>query len=497
MTMMNTTELLKEFSRILTFGAMASLAAPLCATPETVYPPKPYGAVPSARQLAWHERGPIAFVHFSINTFTDREWGLGDESPALFAPSDFDAVQIAHTAKAAGLRAIVLTAKHHDGFCLWPSRYTDHSIAHSPYRDGRGDIVGEMAKACRDEGLGFGIYLSPWDRNRADYGQPSYLTYYRNQLRELLTNYGPLCEVWFDGANGGDGYYGGAREMRKIDKTSYYDWPTTWALVRALQPGAVIFSDGGPDVRWVGNEKGFAGEPCWATINAAGFLPGVADVPRLPRGDYNGAQWMPAEVDVSIRPGWFHHPAEDAQVKSVADLTKIYLESIGRGAGLILNLTPDRRGRIPPGDGRVLAEWGDRLRQAFSRDLAAEAAITASATRGQAPAFAARNLITPQRDRYWATDDDVHTASIELTFPRPTRLDLIRLREYLPLGQRIARFAVEAWTGAAWKELAAGESIGAQRLLQVPALETTKLRIRLVSPDAAVVLRDVAVYRWE
>jgi len=234
--------------------------------------------------------------------------GEGDESPELFAPTDFDADALVRTVKEAGLRGLVLTAKHHDGFCLWPSRHTEHSIAHSPYKGGKGDIVREVSEACGGQGIKFGLYLSLWDRNRADYGQPSYIAYYRAQLTELATNYGLLFEIWFDGANGGDGHYGGAREKRTIDGATYYDWPNTWEIARELQPQAALFSDAGPDTRWVGNEKGVAGDPCWATLNAAGFYPGHAE--RLENGDRLGAQWIPAEVDVSIRPGWFFHPNE-------------------------------------------------------------------------------------------------------------------------------------------------------------------------------------------
>jgi len=256
--------------------------------------------VPSARQLAWQKLEFYAFIHFNINTFTNKEWGYGDESPELFQPSALDCRQWAAVVKEAGLKGIILTAKHHDGFCLWPSAYTEHSVKNSPWKGGQGDVVRELAQACREYGLKMGLYLSPWDRNRADYGRPEYLTYYRRQLRELLSNYGPIFEVWFDGANGGTGYYGGAREERRIDRRTYYDWPTTFKLVRELQPEAVIFSDAGPDVRWVGNEKGIAGETNWSMINKDEFAPGVADLEILNHGLENGRDWVPAECDVSM-----------------------------------------------------------------------------------------------------------------------------------------------------------------------------------------------------
>jgi len=473
--------------------ALASLGHPLSAAT----PPEPFGAVPSARQLAWHELEAYAFVHFTVNTFTDQEWGYGDESPAVFNPTAFDADQIVRASKDAGLRGLVLTAKHHDGFCLWPSRYTDHSIARSPYKEGRGDIVREISEACRRAGLKFGVYLSPWDRNRADYGQPGYIGYYRNQLRELLTNYGPIFEVWFDGANGGDGYYGGAREKRLIDRTAYYDWPNTWKIVRELQPQAVMFSDGGPDVRWIGNEKGIAGDPDWATLNGAAFYPGHADERRLSSGDRLGAQWMPAEVDVSIRPGWFHHTAEDGKVKTPAQLFSIYLTSVGRGANLILNLAPDRRGQIAGPDLAALRGWRALVDATFARDLAAGAKITASNTRGGDARFAAAHVLDGRRDTYWATDDAVTTADLTLEFDAPRTFNLVRLREHLPLGQRIDAVGLDAWDEAAgrWVEFATTTSIGAQRLLPTHDVTTKRVRLRITQAAACPALCELGLFR--
>jgi alpha-L-fucosidase len=460
-----------------------------------VPPPAPFGAVPSARQLAWHQLEAYAFVHFTVNTFTDKEWGYGDESPALFNPTAFDADQIVDTVKAAGLSGVILTAKHHDGFCLWPSRHTDRSVAHSPYRNGQGDVVREISDACRRAGLKFGIYLSPWDRSRADYGQPAYVEYYRNQLRELLTNYGPIFEVWFDGANGGDGYYGGAKETRKIDNTTYYDWANTWKIVRALQPTAAIFSDGGPDVRWVGNEKGYAGEPCWATINAAGFYPGHAE--RLETGDRGGESWIPAEVDVSIRPGWFYHPAEDSAVKSSEELFTIYLNSVGRGANLILNLTPDRRGLVPEKDVRSLLAWAKMREVTFSRDFARGAKVVASATRGNDPRFAAANAVDDDADTYWSTDDSARQAELILELKAPSTFNLVRLREYLPLGQRIDSVGLDYYDAASrnWREFATATSVGAQRLVPTGDVTTDRVRIRVTGSGACPAISEVGLFR--
>ncbi len=452
-------------------AAMARGAAP---------PPAPYGALPTERQRIAQENPAFAFVHFTVNTFTDREWGLGDEPESVFNPTDFDADQIVRTAKDAGLSGLILTAKHHDGFCLWPSAFTEHSVKNSSWKSGRGDVVRELADACHRAGLQFGVYLSPWDRNRADYGRPEYLTYYRNQLRELLTHYGPIFEVWFDGANGGDGFYGGAREKRKIDNATDYDWPTTWAIVRELQPQAVMFSDAGPDVRWVGNEKGFAGDPCWATIDATGMFPGKADPKILNAGTRGGTSWIPAEVDVSIRPGWFYHEKEDEKVKSVAQLLQIYFESAGRGARLNLNLPPDRRGQIAPRDAAVLREWGRVLRTTFARNLAEGALAIATNTRGDDHNYSPERVLASDAAHYWATDDDARRAELTLIFPAATTFDVVRLREPITLGQRIDSFQLDAWIDGAWREVAHGTSVGSQRLMRLAEpVATTKLRLRI------------------
>jgi alpha-L-fucosidase len=457
-------------------------------------PPKPFGAVPSQRQLAWHDLEVYGFLHFGVNTFTDKEWGYGDESEKVFNPTDFDAAQIARVAKEGGLRGLMLTCKHHDGFCLWPSKYTEHSVKNSPFRDGHGDVVREISDACRKEGLKFGVYLSPWDRNYKDYARPEYLVYYRNQLRELLSNYGPLFEVWFDGANGGDGYYGGAREKRTIDNRTYYDWDNTWKIVRELQPQACMFSDGGPDVRWVGNESGFAGETCWATIDRDKFLPGLADARILNVGQRNGHDWLPAEVDVSIRPGWFYHPKEDQAVKSVEQLLKIYYESVGRGANLILNIPPDRRGQIHENDAQALKQWHRILGATFATDLARGAKASASNVRGGDDRFAASNAVDGRRDTYWATDDSATTGELTLELPKAVTFNVVRVREYLPLGQRIDAFAIDAWLEGKWEQIAAATGIGNQRLLRTKDVTTDKVRLRITQASACPAISELGLF---
>ena len=465
-----------------------------------VEPPAPYGAIPTERQLAWHELEYYGFIHFTINTFTGKEWGYGDESLDLFNPSELDVTQWVRVAKEAGMKGLILTCKHHDGFTLWPSKYTEHSIKNTPYKDGKGDIVGDLAAACKKAGLTFGVYLSPWDRNRADYGRPAYVDYFRNQLRELLTNYGTIQEVWFDGANGGDGYYGGARETRKIDRSSYYDWKNTWAIVRKLQPGAVMFSDIGPDIRWVGNEKGFAGAPCWATYTPHGVEPGKAPAPGLVKykegvnGHADGERWLPAEVDVSIRPGWFYHEDQDNKVRTPENLLKLYYQSVGRGASLLLNIPPDKRGLIHENDVAALQGLRALLDATFDVDLAAKAITTATNTRGKDPQFGADKLLDGDQKTYWATDDGVTTASVIIELDGPQTFNNVLLQEYIALGQRVREFSVDAWLDGAWKQIAKGTSIGWKRILQTGEVTTTKVRLNIDTAAACPAIAGFELY---
>ena len=457
-------------------------------------PPAPYGPVPTAGQLAWHELEVYGFCHFTVNTFTDKEWGYGDEPESIFNPTDFDADALIAICKDAGLRGMILTCKHHDGFCLWPSPLTTHSVKNSPWQGGTGNVVRAFADACRKQGLKFGTYLSPWDRNHAEYGRPAYLDYFRAQLRDLMTNYGEISEVWFDGANGGDGYYGGARERRGIDNLTYYDWSNTWQIVRDLQPQAVMFSDAGPDVRWVGNESGFAGDPCWATQIRADFAPGHADGRRLNRGDRPGTHWVPAEVDVSIRPGWFYHASQDGQVKSPQRLMQIYFESVGRGASFLLNIPPDRRGRIHENDEASLRTFGRLLRELYATNLAEGAKATALNYRGRAPEFGPARVLDGKPQTYWCTDDAITNTALELWLMDTRTFNVVSLREYLPLGQRIETWAIDIWKDGGWQEVGAGQAIGARRLWRGPDVTTDRVRVRVSGP-ACPALSEVALYR--
>jgi len=447
--------------------------------------PRAYGALPSARQLAWHRLETYGFLHFTVNTFIDREWGLGDEDPKIFNPSDFSADQIVSACRAGGLKQLILTAKHHDGFCLWPSAYTEHSVKNSPYKGGRGDIVGEIAASCHAQGVKFGVYLSPWDRNHAQYGRPEYVSYYHNQLRELLTHYGPLHEIWFDGANGGDGYYGGAREVRAIDGTTYYQWDKIRALVRELQPDAVMFGDA-LDVRWVGNEAGLAGDPCWPTMDDTLFTPEKGN-----RGVRGGPIWNPAETDVSIRPGWFWHADEDDKVRSPANLLRLYSGSTGRGTNLLLNVPPDQRGRIAESDAQSLKNFRAMLDQTYARNLNANAQVTASSQ--FSAAFAPIRL--PSGGVWAAKEDDTAGAWIELALPTPVTFDLIRLREELSYGARVDVYAIEVWRDGGWDSIAQHSCIGAQRLIHLDLPVTAqRVRLRVLTAAASPVISEFSLY---
>jgi alpha-L-fucosidase len=393
------------------------------------------------------------------------------------------------------MKGLIITAKHHDGFCLWPSPLTDHSVVRSPWKAGKGDVLRELADACREYGLKLGVDFSPWDRNQPAYGTPAYLDYFRAQLKDLLTGYGPLFEVWFDGANGGDGYYGGARETRRIDGRSYYDWPAAWSLVRALQPRAVMFSDAGPDVRWVGNEKGVAFETYWYGLDRDRTYPGDPAYSRdLAHGRADGGDWVPPEVDVSIRPGWFYHQAEDAKVKSVDDLLTIYEQSVGRGANLLLNVPPDRRGLISETDAERLRAFRSAIDAAFRVDLARTATASATSVRGGLPMFDAARVNDGRTDTYWAADDGVTSASVTLAFPRPTAFERVVMQEFIALGQRVERWTVEAERGGSWKVVAEGSTIGHKRIVRCGPLTTTRIRVTILSARACPTLASIGVY---
>lgn len=458
-----------------------------------VMAPAPVGALPSASQLAWHDMEFYGFIHFTTNTFTDKEWGYGDESPTIFAPTALDTRQWARVARDAGMNGLILTAKHHDGFCLWPSAFTEHSVKASPYKDGKGDVVGEFAAACRAEGLKVGLYLSPWDRNHAEYARPAYVEYYRNQWRELISNYGPLFELWQDGANGGDGFYGGKRESRQIDRTKYYDWPSTNKSLMEQSPGVIIFSDAGPGCRWVGNESGFSDEESWQTINAGGMYPGVSH-DHLARGDKGGSHWIGVEVDVSIRPGWFYHASEDTRVKTPAQLVDIWYASVGRGANLLLNLPPDRRGLINEKDVESLRGMRAILDATFSKNLAADCAARASEIRNGNDRFAAVNVLDHDPGTAWSTGDGVTSGSIEVSLAKEETFNVVRVSEAIALGQRVESFEIEAWVDGAWRSVFKGTTIGPRRIVRFPAVTSDRVRLSIRAALGPPVINELGVF---
>lgn len=471
--------------------------------------PKPSQTVPNKNHLAWHKLEYYGFIHFTINTFTDLEWGYGDESPEMFNPSDFDAEQIASTFKNAGLKGLILTCKHHDGFCLWPSEFTEHSVKNSPWKEGKGDVVREISDACTKYGIKFGVYLSLWDRNHAEYGRPAYIGYFRNQLNELTTNYGELFEIWFDGANGGDGFYGGARESRKIDRKNYYDWQNTWKIVRKNQPKAVIFSDVGPDVRWVGNEDGIAGDPCWSKLTLNGLYPGMSadgamqyasekmvdawgsDQHMLYQGDPDGKDWLPAECDVSIRPGWFYHTTEDEQVRTPQNLFDLYLKSIGRGASLLLNLPPDRRGLIHENDVQALMEFKELVDAFKASNMITQGAITVSNSREY---FSAEHLTDGDLETYWATDENVFEAEIEIDFSEDKSFNVIGFREFIELGQRVKNIEIFVLKNGEWISVVKSQALGNQRFIEIEDQTTSIIKIRLSTDNECLAISEIGIY---
>jgi alpha-L-fucosidase len=454
--------------------------------------PAPCGPVPSENQMRWQEMEYYAFVHFSLNTYTDQSWGFGNEDVKLFNPKDLDCRQWARICKEAGMKGVIITAKHHCGFCLWPSKYTEYSVKNAPWKNGKGDVVREMADACKEYGLKLGIYLSPWDRNSAVYGKPEYITYFRNQLIELLTNYGPIFEVWYDGANGGSGYYNGANETRTIDRTNYYDWKNTYALVRKLQPNIVIWNDGGEraDLRWVGTEEGYVGETNWSLLNSTGEVPWN----MLHYGLENGNSWVPAEVNTSIRPEWFYHPSEDSKVKTLPHLMNTYYNSIGHNGSLLLNFPIMPNGLINEKDEKAALDFAKAVKESFAVNLAEKAKAEASNIRGNAKEFSAANAIDGNKDTYWATDDDITKASLTIDLGKPTLFNRFLAQEYIRLGQRVKAFSVEALVDGTWKELAKATTIGYKRILRFPSVKATQVRLSITDSKSCPVISGIGIY---
>lgn len=456
--------------------------------------PEAVGPVPSQRQLDWHDMEYYAFVHFNMNTFTNMEWGEGGESPETFNPTALDTRQWARVAKEAGMKGIILTAKHHDGFALWPTATTEHSVKNSPWKNGEGDVLRELAEATKEYGLKMGIYLSPWDRNHPEYGREEYVEVFHEQLRELLTNYGDLFEIWFDGANGGTGYYGGANEERKIDNKTYYKWDKVVDMIREYQPNAVIFSDSGPDVRWVGNEEGYAGKTNWSIFRRDEVYPGWPRYRELQYGHEDGTHWVPAEADVSIRPGWYYHPQEDHLVKSLPHLLDIYYGSVGRNASLLLNLPVDRRGLVHEKDVEQLMKLRKQLDEDFETDLAGDAKVEASSVRKNASEFSAAKAVDGAGETYWAPKEGEVKAFLTLDFGRETTFNRFLAQEYIPLGQRVKEFTIEGLVNGNWQEIDRQTTIGYKRILRFDPVTATALRFTVVESKASPLISNIEVY---
>ena len=447
--------------------------------------------IPSQEQIDWQKLETYAFIHFGLNTYNDLEWGYGNTPASTFNPVNLDCEQWVATLKQCGMKGVILTAKHHDGFCLWQTETTDYNIASSPYKNGKGDMVKELSDACKKHGLKFGLYLSPWDRNNAEYGRDDYVETYHKQIDELTSNYGELFEFWFDGANGGNGYYGGANESRSIDARKYYDYERARDTILKRHPDAMIFGGACQTIRWVGNEQGWAGDTDWCMIN-----PGLSDnTKHLNHGSENGTHWIPAEVDVSIRPGWFYHKREDHQVKSLAHLTDIYYRSVGHNANLLLNFPINLDGKIPALDSLRAMEWYNVITNDFKDNLLKDAKINVDNERGSK--FKAENVTDDNWETYWATEDDYNFGTISFTFDKPMKMNRVVLQEYIPLGQRVKDFYMEGELNGKWFRINAFDTlstIGYKRIVRFNTVELDKLIIYFEESRGPLCINNIEAY---
>lgn len=443
---------------------------------------QPLPPLPTKEQLAWHEKEFYLFIHFGPNTFTDKEWGEGNEDPSVFNPTALDCEQWARIAKQAGAKGIILTAKHHDGFCLWPSDYSKHTVRESKWMDGKGDVVKALSDACRKIGIDMGVYISPWDRNHPLYGTPAYNDVYLSTMKELLTRYGKYFELWWDGANG-EGPNG---KKQQYDFHRFEDSAFKW------QPQLVIFSDIGPSIRWCGNENGTINSTNWNLLDTAGFKRGLGAPPTdtLNRGNVYGKNWIPAEADVSIRNGWFYHAKEDSTVKSPGKLFNLYLRSVGNGGNLLLNVPPDRTGRINALDSAALVGFKKLRDEAFATDLLRQATI--SSNTGDPSQL--RSLNDQNINTYWVSGQQQNTELV-VSFPQATTVNTVVLEEMIAYGQRVIDFTIEAWDGNGYRNVFTGTTIGRKKIAGFKDVSTTKLRIRIGQAKAVPVLRNLSAYR--
>jgi alpha-L-fucosidase len=434
--------------------------------------------VPTKAQLAWHEMELYLFMHFGPNTFTDKEWGHGDESEDIFNPVQLDCKQWCRIAKAAGAKAIIITAKHHDGFCLWPSKYSKHTVRESKWKNGKGDVLKELSQACKQYGLKFGVYISPWDRNHPKYGTAEYNDVFVNMMKEIFTNYGPIWELWWDGANG-EGPNGKKQE---------YDWDRYKKTVKVLSPNTVVFSDVGPHIRWVGNERGIAGKTNWNYLDTAGFTPGkdAPPVEVLNEGNSNGQAWIPAECDVSIRPGWFYHAHEDEKVKAPEELFDLFLKSVGRGANLLLNVPPDRRGKIHPNDSASLIGFKRLIEKNFAKSLINEKGTTVS--------FDKPGSVVITANKQTVEVKDFQNNSSNIVFDEPKFVNTVVIREDLKYGQRVKSFIIQILDEDKKSQYIQGTTIGHQRILTFPAIKTAFIAIRFLDSFGNPMIGGVDVF---
>ncbi len=495
------------------------------------YVTEAFGAIPTEEQVSYQKEELTAFIHFGVNTFTGREWGDGTENPEIFNPTNLDADQWVKTLADAGFGMVILTAKHHDGFCLWDSAYTNHDVASSPWKNGKGDVVKEVSEACAKYNIKFGVYLSPWDQNSEHYGEGNggdynefymnqlrelltnseacakynikfgvylspwdqnsehygegnggdYNEFYMNQLRELLTNYGPIAEVWMDGAKGSN-------------VKQEYNFEEWFALIKELQPECLIFSPQGPDIRWIGNEKGYAGEPCWSTIDIE-KMKERENPAYLNNGEEGGPDWVVGESDVSIRPGWFYHESQDNEVKSLEKMMDIYFKSIGRNSVLLLNVPPNKEGKLHENDVNRLKEFGETIKELFNDDLALNKEVIVDGFANRDETYGANKIVDGDYDTYWAPDNSSKTGTIEIDLGGSKEFDVISLQEYIPLGQRVSSFNIEVLQGENWNKVYEGKTIGYKRLVRIAPTKGEKIRINITGSLEVPLINNVGVYK--
>lgn len=470
--------------------------------------PKPYGATPTEPQVQWQRMEFYAFTHFGLNTFTGREWGYGDESESLFNPTNFNADEIVKTFKEGGMTGMIYTAKHHDGWCSWPTKTTEHSIKKSPWKNGKGDVVKEFATACKKYGIKFGTYLSPWDRNHPEYGREGYIKAYYGQIEELLTNYGDIFEIWFDGANGGDGYYGGARERRNTPggADKYYNFEKIVKNIRKMQPDCIIWGASHyGDARWGGSERGNVGYPHWNTVGSSNPEKMNARHPATCKencrfvvsahGVRGGDRWVPAEGDTPINhSGWFWH--QGGNPKSPEQLMQVWFDCVGRGANLILNLAPDKTGRLDPKDVKALLEFKKLRDTLYKKDFARGGKTESRTVRKNLSMFGPQALTDGDPDTFWTTDDKTTSAEAIVTLPQKATFDVVRVREEIRLGQRVDAWALDAEIGGKWQEVLVGQTIGAQAMLVLPKPVTTqRVRLRITESAACPCISELSLFK--